>query len=238
MSEFWCVCRKYCNAERTSIQSQSMWYRHLQEADDDEKENIRLVKFSDAFRASAAPTPSTSAGPSDLKHLNESNDNNDNSVPCKRKRSEDVMEQDTNITSRQGSPAPSLHFNPLEPNFDPLGPEFDPTQPQPDPCPNQQQLPPNNERRCSPLWDLDLDELSNMARIPKLQQDMLFICALREAHLDDGVGLKGEALERLRNPPSYPATVDDPGIDFALSMFLALEHSSEAAYEDIQTAAH
>jgi hypothetical protein len=72
-----------------------------------------------------------------------------------------------------------------------------------------------------------------MARIPKLQQDMLFICALREAHLDDGVGLKGEALEKLRNPPSYQATVDDPGIDFALSMFLALEHSSEAAYEDI-----
>ncbi|KIK36559.1 hypothetical protein CY34DRAFT_26295 [Suillus luteus UH-Slu-Lm8-n1] len=67
---------------------------------------------------------------------------------------------------------------------------------------------------------------------------MLFIHALREAHLDDGVGLKGEALERLRNPPSYPATVDDPGINFALSMFLALKHSSEAAYEDIRTAAH
>ncbi|KAG2336730.1 hypothetical protein BDR05DRAFT_1005614 [Suillus weaverae] len=77
-----------------------------------------------------------------------------------------------------------------------------------------------------------------MARIPKLQQDMPFICALREAHLDNGVGLKGEALERLRNPPSYPATVDDPGIDFAPSMFLALEHSSEAGYEDIRTAAH
>ncbi|KAG1725615.1 uncharacterized protein EDB91DRAFT_1239764 [Suillus paluster] len=92
--------------------------------------------------------------------------------------------------------------------------------------------------RRSPLWDLDLNELSNMAHIPKLQQDMLFIRALWEARLDDGVGLKGEALERLRNPPSYPATVDDPAVDFALSMFLALEHSSEAAYEDIQTAAH
>ncbi|KAJ8588647.1 hypothetical protein M405DRAFT_792718 [Rhizopogon salebrosus TDB-379] len=77
-----------------------------------------------------------------------------------------------------------------------------------------------------------------MARIPKLQQDMLFIRALREAHLDDGIGLKDEALERLRNPPSYPATIDDPCVNLALSMFLALEHSSEEAYADIRTAVH
>ena len=98
MSEFWCVCRKYCNTERTSIRSRSTWYRHLQEADDDEKENIRLAKFSDAFRASAAPTPSTSAGPSNLKRQSESNDDDD-SVPRKRDRSEDVMEQVRVISS-------------------------------------------------------------------------------------------------------------------------------------------
>src|SRR6267154_5494696 len=89
MSDFWCVCRKYCNGERTSIRARSTWYRHLQEADDDEKESIRLAKFSDAFCASVAPVD----GPNDLKCWSESNDDDNDSVPCKRNRSADIMEQ-------------------------------------------------------------------------------------------------------------------------------------------------
>jgi len=34
-----------------------------------------------------------------------------------------------------------------------------------------------------------------MAKLPKLQQSMLFIQAIRNASLDDGIGLTGEALE-------------------------------------------
>lgn len=186
MSDFWCVCRKYCNGKRTSIRARSTWSRHLRDADDDD-------------------------------------DDDDNSVPCKRNRPADITEQDPNTTSRQGSLAsshndlpdfdpPEFHppgpdFHPLEPDFHPAEGDSDPVQHQPDPHLDQPQLPLDRERRHSSLWDLDLDELSNMARLPKLQQDMLFICALREAHLDDGVGLKGKALERLRNPPSYPAAV-------------------------------
>jgi hypothetical protein len=94
MSDFWCVCRKYCNGKRTSIRARSTWYRHLQDADDNEKESIRLAKFSDAFRASVVPV----AGPSNLKRQSESNDDDDNdndndSAPCKRNRSTYIMEQ-------------------------------------------------------------------------------------------------------------------------------------------------
>ncbi|KAG1831035.1 hypothetical protein EV424DRAFT_1343169 [Suillus variegatus] len=160
----------------TSIRAR---YHHLQDPDDDEKESIRLAKCSDAFCASVAPV----AGPNNLKRRSESNDDDDDNVPCKRNRSADITEQ---------------------PDFHPPQPDSDPVQHQPDSRLEQPRLPVDREHRHSSLWDLDLDEPSNMARLPKLWQDMLFICALQEAHLDDGAGLKGEALERLRNPPSYP----------------------------------
>ncbi|KAI6004300.1 hypothetical protein EDD15DRAFT_2130849, partial [Pisolithus albus] len=65
---------------------------------------------------------------------------------------------------------------------------------------------------------------------------MSFIETIRSATLDDGTGLTGEALERLRNPPKDPLCVDDPYTELALSMFIALEHSSEITYEKIRKA--
>ncbi|KAG1721277.1 hypothetical protein EDB19DRAFT_1835560 [Suillus lakei] len=126
---------------------------------------------------------------------------------------------------------------PPEPDFHPPEPDSHPTPYHPDPRLDPQQLPPNCEHRHSPLRDLDLDELSKQQAFRSSSR--LFVCALREVCLDSGIGLKGEALERLRNPPFHPATVDDdPGVDFALSRFLILKHSLEAACEDIRTAAH
>ncbi|KIK23437.1 hypothetical protein PISMIDRAFT_100434 [Pisolithus microcarpus 441] len=75
-----------------------------------------------------------------------------------------------------------------------------------------------------------------MAKTPKLQRSMSFVQAIRNASLDDGIGLTGEALERLRNPPTEPLCVDDPYTTLALSMFIALEHSSERTYEKIRKA--
>ena len=65
---------------------------------------------------------------------------------------------------------------------------------------------------------------------------MSFIQTIRDASLDDGIGLTGEPLEQLRNPPKAPLRVDDRYTELALSMFIALEHSSESTYEKIQRA--
>ncbi|KAG1845762.1 hypothetical protein C8R48DRAFT_779767 [Suillus tomentosus] len=65
---------------------------------------------------------------------------------------------------------------------------------------------------------------------------MEFVCALQQASLDDKVGLTGEDLECLRNPPQTPCLIDNPCDELAISMFLALQHASEAAYSNIQAA--
>jgi hypothetical protein len=65
---------------------------------------------------------------------------------------------------------------------------------------------------------------------------MEFVCALQRASLDDEVGLTGEDLERLRNPPQTPCRIENPCDELAISMFLALQHSSEAAYSNIRAA--
>ncbi|KAG1752196.1 hypothetical protein EDB19DRAFT_1613676, partial [Suillus lakei] len=70
--------------------------------------------------------------------------------------------------------------------------------------------------------------------LPNLQRDMSFICSLRSATLDDGVGLKGEDLQRLQNPPRFPCQIDNPCEELAISLFLALQHSSEVAYDNIR----
>ncbi|KAG1893540.1 uncharacterized protein F5891DRAFT_962782 [Suillus fuscotomentosus] len=65
---------------------------------------------------------------------------------------------------------------------------------------------------------------------------MSFICSVRRATLDDGVGLKGEDLVRLQDPPRFPCRIDNPCEELAISLFLALQHSSEAAYDHIRSA--
>ncbi|KAI6043158.1 hypothetical protein EDC04DRAFT_2891161 [Pisolithus marmoratus] len=60
--------------------------------------------------------------------------------------------------------------------------------------------PPDNDHPSWPpncLLNLDLDELANMAKMPKLQHSMTFIQEIRNASLNDGIGLTGEALEHL-----------------------------------------
>ena len=63
---------------------------------------------------------------------------------------------------------------------------------------------------------------------------MSFIQTIRDASLDDGIGLTGEALEQLRNPPKATLHIDDRYTELTLSMFIALEHSSESTYEKIR----
>ncbi|KAI6094453.1 hypothetical protein EV401DRAFT_2164076, partial [Pisolithus croceorrhizus] len=63
-----------------------------------------------------------------------------------------------------------------------------------------------------------------------------FVQDIRNVSLDDGVGLTGEQLTCLHNPPKEALSIEDPSIEIALSMFIALEHSSESTYAKIQWA--
>ena len=89
----------------------------------------------------------------------------------------------------------------------------------------------------NPVADLDLDKMARIATLPKHVRDLSFIHALRNATLDDGIGLTGDALHRLHNPPRE-ALQPDPNTKLALLIFFALEHSSEQTYETIRQSIH
>ncbi|KAG2345626.1 hypothetical protein BDR05DRAFT_880134, partial [Suillus weaverae] len=78
--------------------------------------------------------------------------------------------------------------------------------------------------------DLDLEELACNAHLPDLYCDMQFILALQEASLDDRIGLSGDALECLHNPPRRQPEFGNADIEYGVSLFLTLEHSLEDAF--------
>ncbi|KAG2337362.1 hypothetical protein BDR05DRAFT_895382 [Suillus weaverae] len=74
-----------------------------------------------------------------------------------------------------------------------------------------------------------------MAVLPKMKETMEYILALRNASLEDPIAkLDDAALERLRNPPREPVVIDSPSIWHSISSYLALEHASQEAYNQIQ----
>ncbi|KAG2109540.1 hypothetical protein DEU56DRAFT_758885 [Suillus clintonianus] len=95
---------------------------------------------------------------------------------------------------RDDNPPPPGDDNPPPPRDDNPPPPGDDNPPPPD---NPNHPPQQFEEWRDPFSDLDFEELARNARLPDLQRDMKFILALREASLDDGIGLTGDALERL-----------------------------------------
>jgi len=63
--------------------------------------------------------------------------------------------------------------------------------------------------------------------MPKHAQSMSFIQWIWNASLDDGMGLTGESLDRLRNPPKRVLKLDNLCQKLAIRNFMALEHSLE-----------
>ena len=61
---YWCLCRRYCKGIRKPLNTLNTWRRHLREANEDEKEAIRLAGRSEQFRAFVQATASTVPGPS------------------------------------------------------------------------------------------------------------------------------------------------------------------------------
>ena len=57
---------------------------------------------------------------------------------------------------------------------------------------------------------------------------------VQNATLDDDVNnMTLEEVNRLRNPPQAPIDIESRGVRHSISMYLALEHASQAAYEQI-----
>ena len=48
---YWCNCKKYWKGSRKQLKAYSTWRHHYHDADEDEKQSIRLQKRSDTFRA-------------------------------------------------------------------------------------------------------------------------------------------------------------------------------------------
>ncbi|KAF9219069.1 hypothetical protein BS17DRAFT_718723 [Gyrodon lividus] len=63
---------------------------------------------------------------------------------------------------------------------------------------------------------------------------MDFILVLGDVStLDPVTKLSEDALEQLQNPPNIPLVIQSPGICHSISTYLALEHSSQDAYEQV-----
>lgn len=82
--------------------------------------------------------------------------------------------------------------------------------------------------------NVDLEELSRVTVLPKLQQTMAFIIAIRNASFEDPMAKMTNAmLTRLRNPLEAPIEINSSGVRHSISVYLALEHASQNAYEGV-----
>ncbi|KIM35961.1 hypothetical protein M413DRAFT_78832 [Hebeloma cylindrosporum] len=81
------------------------------------------------------------------------------------------------------------------------------------------------------LGNDDEDELPALAksRIEHVKVAQQFIDEVSAATLDNGK-LKGDIIERLRNPEEGPVDISDPNIRLALDLFIGCENSSQQTY--------
>lgn len=87
-------------------------------------------------------------------------------------------------------------------------------------------------RRLPPV--INLDNLSQVTSLPKLQQALKFISVVRDATFEDPIAkMTDTMLNRLRNPPQAPIQIDNSGVRHSISTYLALEHASQTAYERV-----
>jgi len=71
-----------------------------------------------------------------------------------------------------------------------------------------------------------------------MRHTMDFIVALKNASLNDPVAHLGtDALQQLRNPPNEITPIEDPGTRFSIAAYLALENTSQVAYNRVCRAA-
>ncbi|KAG1817176.1 uncharacterized protein BJ212DRAFT_1576814 [Suillus subaureus] len=228
-AEHWCCCRKYCHGQRKCLKSLRTWQRHLQEADEDEKPRVRAARLSRSFQNFVATTMNNApaAGPSLMQppiasgsgrtpSSTTSSSSSDDDRPSRKRRcgSGELFVNDVNLPHPPGSPDNDQYIP--EPDFDALPRDLE------GPDQDQRDETPPAAHWHNPLKDLDLDQLGRDVKRFELQRDMQFILALHNATLDDGAGLIGDALERLRNPPQAQARLDDSDIEHCWSISVVL----------------
>jgi hypothetical protein len=89
-----------------------------------------------------------------------------------------------------------------------------------------------NSQPDSRMYDIDLEELSDIARLKDIKIAMEFIHILEVASLDSPHSCLNEATaNRLRDPPRKPANISDLDLRLGLiDLFLANINSSQKAY--------
>ncbi|KAG2749072.1 hypothetical protein P692DRAFT_20780095, partial [Suillus brevipes Sb2] len=149
------------------------------------------------------------------------------------------IDNDNDLEPRPPTPDPRLPTpDPRLPTPDPRPPTPEPRLPTPEPrLPTPEPRLPTPEpdhdirfeRRNRPI--IDLEALAQSATMLKMQETMAFVLALKNASLEDEVvRMSDEAVARLRNPPRVLLEINNPGIRHSISMYLALEHASQEAY--------
>ena len=106
----------------------------------------------------------------------------------------------------------------------------------PSPIPPGKRIAIEYQRRRHPV--VDIAALAGSAVLPSMHNTMEFILALNAASLDGPVAkLSQDALERLRDPPGHLIPIEDQGTHFSILTYLALENSSQVAYNRVCNAA-
>ncbi|KAI9568685.1 hypothetical protein HD554DRAFT_2204915 [Boletus coccyginus] len=92
----------------------------------------------------------------------------------------------------------------------------------------------NFDFECRKLLDIDVDDPVHSAVLQKIKVELEFITLIQNALLDDPSNkLLRECIQRLWNPLQAPMTIKKPGVCHSITMYLALEHSSQNAYNQI-----
>ncbi|KAI9567403.1 hypothetical protein HD554DRAFT_2205612 [Boletus coccyginus] len=87
---------------------------------------------------------------------------------------------------------------------------------------------------CRKLLDIDVDDLVHSAILQKIKVELEFITLIQNALLDDPSNkLSRECIQCLWDPLQAPVTIEKPDFCHSITMYLALEHSSQNAYNQI-----
>ncbi|KAG1847252.1 hypothetical protein C8R48DRAFT_547524, partial [Suillus tomentosus] len=214
-AKFICICSKH-NFGRPHTILRTTWYEHLQQAETTEEKTRMQAARHGTNEAAPSATRRAAIAQELAKRSREISD-------AKRVRHRKRARNDQPISDER-EPLPPQDDQPIE--DDRIVPPAPDDQPIPD---EHEPLPPQDD--LAHQYEIDFER----RRKPNVDDAMEFILLLKNASLDDPISkLLYDALDRLRNPPQGPIDIDRPGIRHSISMYLALEHASQDAYNRIQ----
>ncbi|KIO09934.1 hypothetical protein M404DRAFT_930908, partial [Pisolithus tinctorius Marx 270] len=253
MDQYNCVCTKYGFGHLHKVSTRTTWLQHLNEAPtNEERQRIRLARLlgervSNIPAAPGAPDspqafddsvpPSVRRAEARRGLAKRAKENKDPNHFIGRRNMPDLPPRFPDENTPDSPPHfPDENMPDSPPHFPdenmPDSPPHFPDENMPDSPPHPVQVEILYERRPRPT--IDLSELQEKAVLRVLKDTLHFITALSQATLEDPiVKLSTESLIRLRNPPHLPMSIDNPGHQHSISVYLATEHSSQETYEKV-----